>query len=75
MQHRIVRHPAYVGAILQVLALPIVLGSLWALLAGVAAAVLLIIRTALEDRTLHTELRGYTEYAEQVRYRLLPGIW
>jgi protein-S-isoprenylcysteine O-methyltransferase Ste14 len=38
-------------------------------------AVLLIIRTALEDRTLQAELNGYAEYARQVRYRLLPGIW
>jgi len=36
---------------------------------------LLIVRTALEDRTLQTELDGYTEYTEQVHYRLLPGIW
>lgn len=35
----------------------------------------LILRTALEDRTLQTELIGYHDYAQQVRYRLLPGIW
>ena len=34
-----------------------------------------ILRTALEDRTLQAELSGYTGYARQVRYRLLPGIW
>jgi protein-S-isoprenylcysteine O-methyltransferase Ste14 len=38
-------------------------------------AILIIIRTALEDRTLQAELIGYAEYARQVRYRLLPGIW
>ncbi len=32
-------------------------------------------RTALEDRTLHEELPGYAEYAAQVRYRLVPGVW
>ena len=36
---------------------------------------LLIVRTALEDRTLRAELTGYVDYARQVRYRLLPGIW
>jgi protein-S-isoprenylcysteine O-methyltransferase Ste14 len=36
---------------------------------------LLILRTALEDRALQAELAGYTEYARQVRYRLLPGVW
>jgi protein-S-isoprenylcysteine O-methyltransferase Ste14 len=35
----------------------------------------LLIRTALEDRTLKKELEGYIDYAGQVRYRLIPGIW
>jgi len=34
-----------------------------------------VIRTALEDRTLHEELPGYTEYATRVRFRLIPGVW
>ncbi len=38
-------------------------------------ALLFIVRTALEDRTLQNELDGYKDYAAQVRYRLLPGIW
>jgi protein-S-isoprenylcysteine O-methyltransferase Ste14 len=45
---------------------------------GVAAfsgSLLLILRTALEDRALQAELAGYVDYASQVRYRLLPGIW
>jgi protein-S-isoprenylcysteine O-methyltransferase Ste14 len=46
-----------------------------ALILGVLNAVLFLVRTALEDRTLHSELDGYPEYASQVRYRLLPGIW
>jgi len=41
----------------------------------VLAALSLAIRTALEDRTLQNELGGYREYAQRVRYRLLPGIW
>jgi protein-S-isoprenylcysteine O-methyltransferase Ste14 len=38
-------------------------------------AMLMVIRAALEDRTLQAELPGYAEYARQVRYRLLPGVW
>jgi protein-S-isoprenylcysteine O-methyltransferase Ste14 len=70
-----VRHPAYVGAILYELAVPILLASWWALIVSGLNAILLILRTALEDRTLQAELTGYDEYARQVRYRLLPGIW
>jgi protein-S-isoprenylcysteine O-methyltransferase Ste14 len=57
------------------LAMPLMLGSLWALIPAVLTIVILIIRTAKEDQTLLDELPGYVEYAEQTRYRLLPGIW
>jgi len=70
-----VRHPGYIGAIIQSLALPLMLGSHWALIPGGLAALLIVARTALEDRTLLDELDGYKQYAEHVRYRLLPGIW
>lgn len=73
--YRYVRHPGYVGTILFELATPVMLGSWWALIPGGLSALLTVIRTALEDRTLHEELDGYREYAQWVRYRLLPGIW
>jgi protein-S-isoprenylcysteine O-methyltransferase Ste14 len=73
--YRYVRHPGYVGTIAFELATPIMLGSVWALIPGGLGALLLIIRTVLEDRTLLEELDGYKDYAQRVRYRLLPGIW
>jgi protein-S-isoprenylcysteine O-methyltransferase Ste14 len=73
--YRFVRHPGYLGSILFALATPLVLGSLWAFVPCGLGAVLFIVRTALEDKTLQKELPGYREYAERVRYRLLPGIW
>jgi protein-S-isoprenylcysteine O-methyltransferase Ste14 len=73
--YRFVRHPGYVGFILQSIAVPFLLGSLWALVPGIAAAALMIIRTSLEDRTLRAELPGYQDYVQAVRYRLVPGIW
>jgi protein-S-isoprenylcysteine O-methyltransferase Ste14 len=73
--YKIMRHPGYSGAILQSVGLPLLLGSLWALIPGGISAVLLVIRTKLEDETLHAELKGYHRYTKQVRYRLLPGIW
>jgi protein-S-isoprenylcysteine O-methyltransferase Ste14 len=73
--YRYVRHPAYVGMILFELALSTLLASWWALLASGFCAILLILRTALEDCTLKAELAGYVDYTRQVRCRLLPGIW
>ena len=73
--YQYVRHPAYVGTILYELAVPVLLASWWALIPGGLNAILLVLRTALEDRTLRAELKGYADYSGQVRYRLLPGIW
>jgi protein-S-isoprenylcysteine O-methyltransferase Ste14 len=73
--YRLVRHPGYLGALLAELALPLVLDSWWALLAGVAGALALAARTALEDRMLLAELDGYVAYARRVSRRLVPGLW
>jgi protein-S-isoprenylcysteine O-methyltransferase Ste14 len=73
--YRFVRHPGYVGAILQSLGTPFLLGSLWALIPGIMEAALVIIRTSLEDRMLQAELPGYRDFVQEVRYRLVPGIW
>ncbi len=73
--YRKVRHPGYVGAILYAIGAVAALGSYWAMVPALGAAVLLIVRTALEDRTLQAELPGYRDYAARTRFRLLPGIW
>jgi len=73
--YRYVRHPAYVGSALSELFVPLLLGSWWALIPGVIDAVLMIVRTALEDRTLRAELNGYETYARETPYRLFPGVW
>lgn len=70
-----VRHPMYLGIIVLMISIPLLLGSLWALIPGALIGVLFTVRTALEDRTLQQELPGYPEYARSVRYRLLPWIW
>ena len=70
-----VRHPGYLGMILMYGVSPIFLGSLWALIPALITAILFMIRTQLEDRTLQTKLPGYLAYAARVRFRLLPGVW
>jgi protein-S-isoprenylcysteine O-methyltransferase Ste14 len=73
--YQAVRHPGYAGAIIFNLAVPLLLNSLWAFIPAVVIVLVLILRTALEDRLLMHELPGYSSYAQQVRYRLIPGIW
>jgi len=71
----IVRHPGYVGMSMLMLAVPIILGSLWSLVPAGIVVALVVVRTVFEDRMLHEELHGYREYARRVRYRLVPGVW
>jgi protein-S-isoprenylcysteine O-methyltransferase Ste14 len=73
--YRFVRHPAYLAAILLWPMTGILMDSWWAVIPGLLASLMMFIRTVFEDRMLHAELPGYTEYALQVRYRLFPGIW
>lgn len=73
--YRYVRHPGYVGYIISWLATSLALGSLWGLIPAGLVMCLMVVRTALEDKTLLEELDGYKDYAGQVRSRLLPGIW
>ena len=73
--YRIIRHPGYAGAILFSLGIPLLLESWWALIPGVVTVGLYILRTLLEDRTLADELKGYKEYSNQVKFRIIPGVW
>ena len=73
--YRWVRHPGYAGALLSYLAAPFLLDSWWTMVPVFLSFVILFIRTALEDRTLQEKLAGYKDYAQDVRYRLIPGVW
>jgi len=73
--YKIVRHPGYLAGISFTLSIPLIIGSVFAFIPAGIYFLLMIIRTWLEDRTLHKELDGYSEYATRVRYRLFPGIW
>jgi protein-S-isoprenylcysteine O-methyltransferase Ste14 len=73
--YRFVRHPGYAGVIVAHMATPLLLGSVWALIPGMLLGCLFVARAALEDKTLQLELPGYTAYATETRYRLLPGVW
>jgi protein-S-isoprenylcysteine O-methyltransferase Ste14 len=69
------RHPGYFGFILQSPGTALLLGSIWAFIPAVLAIVCMVLRTVFEDRMLLEELDGYKEYAQAVRFRLIPGVW
>ena len=73
--YRIVRHPGYAGGLLGYIFIPLLLDSLWAFIPAILLMVVMVTRTALEDKTLQAELPGYKEYAEKTRYRLFVWVW
>jgi protein-S-isoprenylcysteine O-methyltransferase Ste14 len=73
--YRIMRHPGYAGGLLGYVFIPLLLDSFWAWIPAILLMIVMIVRTALEDKTLQVELTGYKEYAQKTRYRLIPGIW
>jgi protein-S-isoprenylcysteine O-methyltransferase Ste14 len=73
--YAIVRHPLYVSAFFLFSGLPLTLGSFWAMIPAAVAILILVVRTAWEDRMLWQDLEGYRDYAARVRYRLVPGVW
>lgn len=71
----IVRHPMYLGAILMFLGLPVMLGSMYGVFIGMLLSFIFILRIFGEEKMLETELDGYKEYKQKVKYRLIPFVW
>lgn len=71
----IVRHPMYTATLLLFLSMPLVLGSVYALLIFLAYPVLIAHRIKHEEAFLEQELPGYREYKQRVKYRLIPFVW
>ena len=70
-----VRHPMYLGAILMFFGAPLVLGSFYGVIVGLALTILLMARIVGEEMMLARELEGYRGYIQNVRYRLFPFLW
>jgi len=73
--YRFVRHPLYASRMVLIFGVALMLGSWLALVPAAVNALLLVLRTLLEDRLLTAELPGYRRYATHVPARLVPGLW
>ena len=73
--YKVVRHPAYLGSVIQAIGFPLLFGSLWSIIPVSILVIFLLIRTYLEDKTLNKELKGYSEYSGKTRYKLIPYLW
>lgn len=73
--YAVVRHPMYTASTVMFLALPLILGSWYALIPFALYPVIMVVRIRGEEKLLTAELSGYEEYKRKVRYRLIPFIW
>ena len=71
----IVRHPMYTATLLMFLSMPLILGSWWALALFAIYPLLIIKRIRNEEQVLASGLRGYADYQQRVRWRLIPWVW
>ena len=73
--YAVVRHPLYTASTVMFLALPLILGSWYALIPFALYPVIMVVRIRGEEKLLTAELAGYAEYKKKVRYRMIPFIW
>ena len=73
--YAVVRHPMYVGVAIMLLGVPLALGSYWGLLFMLVNLPILMLRIFDEEKLLRSELEGYDAYVQNVRHRLVPGVW
>jgi protein-S-isoprenylcysteine O-methyltransferase Ste14 len=73
--YALVRHPMYVGVLIMVIGVPLALGSYWGLLFMLLNVPILVLRILDEETMLASDLDGYSNYMQAVRYRLVPGLW
>jgi protein-S-isoprenylcysteine O-methyltransferase Ste14 len=65
----------YTSAAVMMVGTPLALGSLWGLPVLLLAVPALAARILDEEKALTDDLPGYREYTNQVRHRLIPGVW
>ena len=73
--YSVVRHPMYLGGSLMFVGGALLLGSVVGLVIGIGEILLLVVRIFIEEKLLLSDLAGYREYHQKVRYRLVPHVW
>ena len=71
----VVRHPMYSATVILFLSMPLILNSLTSLVIMLAYIPIIVKRIKNEEAVLEEELKGYAEYKDEVKYRILPFIW
>lgn len=73
--YRIVRHPMYTATIFLFLSMPLVLNSIISFIIFLMYPFIIVKRIKNEEEVLEKELKGYKEYKNRVKYKMIPFIW
>ncbi len=71
----VVRHPMYAGASILLIFAPLALGSWVGVPFALPILLVVALRAVEEEKFLATNLSGYADYRQKVRYRIIPGVW
>ena len=71
----IVRHPMYAVTILLFLTIPLILGSIISFIIFLIYPIIIAKRIKNEEKVLERNLKGYKEYKNKVKYKIIPLIW
>ena len=71
----IVRHPMYAVTILLFLTIPLILGSIISFIIFLIYPIIIAKRIKNEEKVLERDLKGYKEYKNKVKYKIIPLIW
>ena len=71
----LVRHPMYMSTLILFLAMPLVLGSPISLIIMLAYIPIIAARIRNEEQVLERGLKGYAEYRQSVRWKVIPFVW
>ena len=71
----VVRHPMYTSTLILFLSMPLILSSPWSFVIMLLYIPIIVKRIINEESVLSEELKGYDEYKQKVRYRLIPYLW
>ena len=73
--YSVVRHPMYMATILMFLMIPLILGSFVSFIVFLAYPVIIAVRISNEEKVLTEQLKGYAEYKQKVKYKIIPFVW
>ena len=73
--YKIVRHPMYSVTLILFLTMPLILNSIISFVIFLIYPFIIIKRINNEEEVLEKELKGYKEYKEKTKYKLIPFIW